>query len=245
MKFLNIDELKLGENVYGYYLCKKKYTKKTRLGDLYIDLILEDFSGIVRAKVWNHVDHFTKRIIENEIVAVKGTVVEFNKTNEINIEFVNSVKNNFYEEYGFNTSYIIGKKPKNFSIIKKNILSRINSLPKKYIHLIRSIYKYEKNKIKKYYNDIDYEKITIGLLICNIGFIRYYDSDLFSLTIDGKDYGDKILGINLLIESLSQHTDFNKDEVDYLKKCILLDDYKITEIRFIKNLIMLGEIKSV
>ena len=275
MKFLNIDELKLGENVYGYYLCKKKYTKKTRLGDLYIDLILEDFSGIVRAKVWNHVDHFTKRIIENEIVAVKGTVVEFNKTNEINIEFINSVKNNFYEEYGFNTSYIIGKKPKNFSIIKKNILSRINSLPKKYIHLIRSIYKYEKNKIelipinkknflitgglfsytytllmifdsiKKYYNDIDYVKITIGLLICNIGFIRYYDNDLFSLTIDGKDYGDKILGINLLIESLSQHTDFNKDEIDYLKKCILLDDYKITEIRFIKNLIMLGEIKSV
>ena len=63
--------------------------------------------------------YFTKRIIENEIVAVKGTVVEFNKTNEINIEFINSVKNSFHEEYGFNTLYIIGKKPKNFSIIKK------------------------------------------------------------------------------------------------------------------------------
>ena len=45
------------------------------------------------------------------------------------------------------------------------------------------------DSIKKYYNDIDYVKITIGLLICNIGFIRYYDNDLFSLTVDGKDYG--------------------------------------------------------
>ena len=78
------------------------------------------------------------------------------------------------------------------------------------------------DSIKKYYNDIDYVKITIGLLICNIGFIRYYDDDLFSLTIDGKDYGDKILGINLLVESLNDYKDFSKDEIDYLKKCILM-----------------------
>ena len=58
------------------------------------------------------------------------------------------------------------------------------------------------DSIKKYYNDIDYVKITIGLLICNIGFIRYYDDDLFSLTIDGKDYGDKILELIYLLKVL-------------------------------------------
>ena len=37
--------------MYVDTICVRRNIQKTRLGDLYIDLVLEDFSGIVRAKV--------------------------------------------------------------------------------------------------------------------------------------------------------------------------------------------------
>ena len=54
MKLYSVENFKVGQDILGFYLCKEKYIKKTRLGDSYIDLILQDATGRVRAKVWNH-----------------------------------------------------------------------------------------------------------------------------------------------------------------------------------------------
>ena len=59
MKLYSVKNFKVGQNILGFYLCKEKYIKKTRLGDSYIDLILQDVTGKVRAKIWNHACHFS------------------------------------------------------------------------------------------------------------------------------------------------------------------------------------------
>ena len=53
-----VKDFKVGMSIRGFYLCKYVENKMTRLGDEYLDLILEDDSGTIRAKVWSFVDNF-------------------------------------------------------------------------------------------------------------------------------------------------------------------------------------------
>ena len=86
IRLISIKNFKVGQDVSGFYLCKDKYIKKTRLGDSYIDLILQDSTGKIRAKIWNHAKHFSNNFMKNDIVAVKGSIIEFNHENEFNIK---------------------------------------------------------------------------------------------------------------------------------------------------------------
>ena len=117
IKLFPIKKIKVGQNISGFYLCKNKYIKKTRLGDLYIDLILQDSTGKIRAKIWSNAKHFSNNFMENDIVAVKGSIIEFNHENELNIKSINVANNDFYLEYGYSNSLILGSN--SISIKKK------------------------------------------------------------------------------------------------------------------------------
>ena len=48
MKPVLIKNFKIGANIYGFYICKKIECKLTRLGDEYLDLLLQDKTGLIR-----------------------------------------------------------------------------------------------------------------------------------------------------------------------------------------------------
>ena len=69
---------------------------------------MQDSTGKIRAKIWNHAKHFSNNFIKKDIVAVKGSIIEFNNKNELNIKCINVVTDNFYLEYGYSNSLILG-----------------------------------------------------------------------------------------------------------------------------------------
>jgi len=275
IKLFSIKNFKVGQNISGFYLCKDKYMKKTRLGDSYIDLILQDSTGKIRAKIWSHAKHFSNNFIKNDVVAVKGSIIEFNNKNELNIKSINVVNDDFYLEYGYSNSLILGSNSPSIKKNKKYILDKIRSLPTKYSKFLIQIYDFHNSKIEKvpidkenffsrggllkytyvllkihhtisnYYHDINNDRISICILLMNIGYIDYYNDDLFTVSENGKEFNVDILGINLLSNILNDHDQIDDDDKNFFKQCILLNNTKYDKnIYFVKHLISLGNISS-
>tara|TARA_Y100001970_G_scaffold185591_1_gene225725 strand:- start:16079 stop:16909 length:831 start_codon:yes stop_codon:yes gene_type:complete len=276
MKLYSVKNFKVGQNILGFYLCKEKYIKKTRLGDSYIDLILQDVTGKVRAKIWNHASHFSNKFTKDEVVAVKGCIVEFNNSPEINIDSINAIADRSYIDYGYSNKLIIGDEPKDFKKNKKYIESRIARIPGLYSKILTRIYNLYNSKIEKvpfdnenffirgglfrytycllniydsisaYYTDIDSDKLVTCIMIMNIGYIDYYNDDLFTVSEKAKEFNVNILGISLLSKVLANYKSITDEDRDFLKACIVFDKNRYDKnISFAKHLISLGKINNI
>ena len=62
MEISSIHNLKLGCTLKGFFLCHDKHLRYTRKNDLYLDLALVDNTGYIRAKMWNNIDTYKKKI---------------------------------------------------------------------------------------------------------------------------------------------------------------------------------------
>ncbi|MAW75108.1 MAG: hypothetical protein CMG09_04185 [Candidatus Marinimicrobia bacterium] len=208
MKPVLIKNFKIGANIYGFYICKKIECKLTRLGDEYLDLLLQDKTGLIRGKVWSNVSEFKSEFFNNDIVAVKGSVIEYNKVKEINIFYLNKASTNLYSKYGFNKDNLIIKISESIStlekflyesinnkelktgkeikiLIKNNFdkISKIPSLNKPYDlsggFLLELVHLLKLNKkLPKIFNDKDESLIIIGIIIKNIGLLQYFNDDI-------------------------------------------------------------------
>ena len=270
MKFpiKSIKDFKEGEVFKGFFLCKYKYNKITRLGDQYLDLLLEDNSGTIRGKLWNFVDVFNERIVEGNPVAIKGKIILFNNQLEINIISINTIINNMYNDYGYNKKKIIKTIKEDSEKIYKNILNIINSLNKEYKILLKNIFKDNEYKIKNIpsnnnvyflnggylkqinnllnineklfslYDDLDYDIVVSGIIVKNIGLLKYYNNDLqFTISNKNESLGYKLLGINLISEYFYKSNDISEDIKNKIQSIILSEnDYYDINLKYINSI---------
>ena len=117
MELTNIQSFKLGSSIKGFFLCYQKHLKTTRLGDPFIDVILKDNTGSIRGKVWRHVEYFSTKFEKGDVVAVKGSIIKFNNTNEVSLTFINAISEDFYSEYGYSSDIIIGTVDKSIKVL--------------------------------------------------------------------------------------------------------------------------------
>ncbi len=89
MKLTHIADFKLGRSVKGFYLCKEKHLRHTRNGDLYLDVLLTDFTGMIPGKMWELVNDFQNRFESGDPVAIKGEVGEFNDLLQLTVTQIN------------------------------------------------------------------------------------------------------------------------------------------------------------
>ena len=97
---MQIEDFKEGDSIKSFFICVDKINKKTRYGDEFIDLILKNKSGTIKAKIWEYSDFFSKKFEVGDIVAVKGDVITFRSIKEIKINFINKAEYNIYKSYG-------------------------------------------------------------------------------------------------------------------------------------------------
>ena len=263
--FSQIKDFKEGSLIKGFYLCKSINLKLTRLGDQYIDLFLEDSSGLIRSKIWSNVNYYKHIIAKTYPVAVKGKVVSYNNNLELDIFFIKSIENNMYNKYGYNEKLLFeysSKKMKEkfnslskyvsllsprYKAICKNYISKyqeqiltIPSINKKYSHrggfLIQLVNLLEINsKIHNKYS-LEFDKTCMGIIFKNIGLIKYYDDNLlFTVSKANFDRGYKIIGLDIIEKHISKN---NIDIVDFLKNNIINDSLNSddTFIRYINNI---------
>ena len=227
-KLYQIEKFKQGDKINGFYLCKSAKNKISRLGDEYIDLILEDSTGNIRAKIWSYVDQYKSVIDQIVPVAVKGKIISFNNALEIDISFISPIENDLYDRYGFNKDLLFKYDSKHMekqlnvflkyvdllSKTNKKILSKIVSDYKVQILQIPSLdkeYNFKGGFLKQLCSSLNlyskihsiysfkYEDIIIGIMLKNIGLVKYFNNDIvFSISERNKSIGTQVLGIKII-----------------------------------------------
>jgi len=112
-KLVPISKLKSDAEVQGFYLCKEKHLRRTRAGELYIDIVLTDGTGEIGAKVWDNVEELTTRFQQGNAVAVRGRVDIFQDKKQIVIGRINKATEAKYARYGFKPETLVPSSPKN------------------------------------------------------------------------------------------------------------------------------------
>ena len=236
MKTANIKSFKEGSVIKGFFICKRFNIKISRLGDPFIDLLLEDSTGTIRAKVWSFVDQYKKQLKLNNAYAIKGKIVLFNQTLEIDIYNLSIIQNNLYDKYGYNKDLLISKVGRNIDLLYSSLIDYINKINHKCKKDILSLFKENKKEVllipsidKKYnssggflsqivsllnlnnkiYNDYTYNFniVTIGILLKNIGLVNYYSNDFYNITDEEKENGYNLLTLEIINRKFKNHND--------------------------------------
>jgi len=98
-----------------YYKCLsvKENTKKN--GENYLYLKLQNKDTIIDGYLWNNVEFYKSRLVDNRIYAVKFELDSYNKSEVLNIKNINLVLNGNYRRYGYRPSMV------KMSLAKKNL----------------------------------------------------------------------------------------------------------------------------
>lgn len=97
--------------IQGFYLCKKKYLRTTRAGELYLDLILQDKTGEIGAKVWDRVTEYSQKFKTGDAVAVRGRVEIFQDRLQVVVGRINAATEAKYGRYGFKEELLVPTSP--------------------------------------------------------------------------------------------------------------------------------------
>ena len=89
MKSILISNLVSGMKLQGFYLCTQKKMRRKKDGSIYLDLLLQDKSGLVRARLWDNVESLSKKFDIGNPVAIKGTTYKYGENIFIKIKNIN------------------------------------------------------------------------------------------------------------------------------------------------------------
>ncbi len=76
-KHVNIKDMTLGQNLDGFYLVKSKRSAKTKSGKIYLDIDLQDRTGIINSKVWDNAEACDELFKRGDVVKIRADVEEF------------------------------------------------------------------------------------------------------------------------------------------------------------------------
>jgi len=256
-EYKGVEDFKVGDNIKGFFFCKKIELKLTRLGDEYLDVLLEDKSGVIRAKVWSFASDYIKRIDEGKPVAVKGNIISYNEKLEINISSINCVDNDIYKDYGFKESLLVKCIEEDKDKLFKDLIKYIDELDGDYKKLVSKIIKDNKHKIMSLpsinfsyglnggllkqivsvldlnkrvypkYKELNKNIVISGIIIKNIGSVKYFNDDLqFSVSDENQYLGHKLIGINIINDYAAEYASFSKQIKNELQNLILSENSK-------------------
>jgi len=100
MKKLFIEDLKVGDSVFGEVFAVKLYKKtSTRNNRPYIDITLSDRTGNIRGKIWSDDMASCETVCEGDVVNISATVEDFNNLPQIKITNLSKVDKYNLEDF--------------------------------------------------------------------------------------------------------------------------------------------------
>ena len=134
------------KEIEGFYLVTEKNIRKTRAGDSYIDLTLQDKTGKISAKVWKDVEEQKDEFNEGDAVAVKGNTDIYRNKLQLNVTKISRVQED-HEEYGYSSDSLVPSSKRSPEEMWDEAMGIIDSLSDKHLkELLISIY--NENKVR-------------------------------------------------------------------------------------------------
>lgn len=126
MKFIN--ELREGEKISGIYLCKHKQPAVTKNGKPYENVILQDKTGTIDAKIWEPNSQGIDDFDTLDYIDVIGDVTSFQGSLQVSIKRARKAHEGEYE-------------PGNYLPISEKSIDGMYEELLKYVHSIKSLFK--------------------------------------------------------------------------------------------------------
>jgi len=217
VKLIQISDFKLGRSIQGFFICKEKHLRFTRNGDLYLDLLLSDATGVIQGKMWDLVDEFQDRFNMGDPVAVKGKVGAFNELQQLTVTHINLASSHQYGKYGFSSELLLRSVDEPLDELWNRLLNILKSINKPLRNLVSVIINEYAEKIRTMPASANHHPIRGGFLkhLVTTGemasdLLRHYpalNSDLILVGIILHDIG-KVKSIN--DDLIPSHTDVGK-----------------------------------
>ncbi|NLI91224.1 MAG: HD domain-containing protein [Peptococcaceae bacterium] len=87
-----VNEYKIGETFMAFFLIRKVECKTTSGGSKYLDILLGDSSGEIVARMWDCSPEDETQFVNNMLVKVKGSVVDWQGKRQIKIDKIRPVQ---------------------------------------------------------------------------------------------------------------------------------------------------------
>ena len=174
MKSILISNLVSGMKLQGFYLCTQKKMRRKRDGSIYLDLLLQDKSGIIRARLWDNVESLSKKFDIGNPVAIKGTTYKYGENTFIKIKNINRASIEKYAKYGFSSSDLIPSSRKNAKQLWTHLGKEIDLISKVHLRqLVKKILADHKQKFQVYPASISYQyNYQSGLIEQTVSLIK-------------------------------------------------------------------------
>ena len=167
MKLTQIIDFKLGRSIQGFFICKEKHIRYTRNGDLYLDLVLSDATGVIQSKMWDLATEFQDKFENGDPVAVKAKVGEFNDTLQLTITQIKIASVNQYGKYGFSPDLLIKAVDESIDELWKSLNQICNSIKGPLGKLVHNLISDNSEKIRKMPASVNHHHPLMG------GFLKH------------------------------------------------------------------------
>ena len=174
MKSVFINNLVSDMKLQGFYLCIQKRIRRKRDGSPYIDLLLQDKSGIIRARIWDNVDKLIKKFDNGDPIALKGVTYSYGDNLFIKIKNINRASIDKYKKYGFEPSDLIPTSKLNVKQLWIQLQKEIKTISKPHFKkLVTKILTDHKQKFQIYPASISFHyNYQHGLLEQTVSLIK-------------------------------------------------------------------------
>lgn len=141
-----IKDFRDGDRVSDIYFCKFKSTAMTKTGKPYDNVILQDKTGAVDAKIWDPNSQGIDDFDSMDYIEVFGDVTSFNGALQVNIKRVRKCREGEYNE----AEYMPVSK-RDIEDMYKELLALINTIKNPYLHtLLESFFVKDETFIKAF-----------------------------------------------------------------------------------------------
>ncbi|MEC7919207.1 MAG: hypothetical protein VX852_03900 [Candidatus Neomarinimicrobiota bacterium] len=174
MKSILINNLVSGMKLQGFYLCIEKKVRRKKDGSAYFDLLLQDKSGVIRARIWDNIEILSKKFDVGNPVAIKGNTYKYGNSIFIKIKNINRASIEKYAKYGFSSSDLIPSAKKDAKQLWIHLNKEIDKISKVHLkQLVKRILSDHKKKFQIYPASISYQyNYQSGLLEQTVSLIK-------------------------------------------------------------------------
>ena len=174
MKSVFINNLVSDMKLQGFYLCIEKRIRRKRDGSPYIDLLLQDKSGVIRARIWDNVNKLIKKFDTGDPIVLKGITYSYGDNLFIKIKNINRASIDKYKKYGFEPANLIPPSKLNAKQLWVQLQKEIKTISKPHFKkLVTKILSDHKQKFQIYPASISFHyNYQHGLLEQTVSLIK-------------------------------------------------------------------------
>ncbi len=157
LKITAIKDYQENTTVQGFFLCLEKNRHTTKLGDYYLDLLLQDATGRIPARVWDNVDHFSGLFEAGDPIAAKGVVENFRGSLQLNCTHIAKATKERYGRYGFREELLVPTITEDPRKLWESLRRLITGVRNKHLKgLLRTIFRTHKAAIMELPGSLNY-----------------------------------------------------------------------------------------